>query len=482
MCERTCDIAIIGAGAAGLFAGIFAGREASADQSVVAFDGAKKLGAKILIAGGGRCNVTHDVVRPVDYASGPSSSRNAVKKILKSFTVEDTIDFFRGRGVELKREDTGKLFPATDRARTVLNALLEACYDAGAKLLTEHRVTGITRLNPSPAGGGGPRSGSEGDLPSTASTKPVTTEAILTPALSRGESGPDASGSGEGEPRFLIHTSRGDFTARRVILSTGGLALPKTGSDGFGYRLAKSLGHTVTDTWPALVPLLLPQNHWLKELKGIAVNVELSLAGPTGKVLQRQAGAMLLTHFGLSGPAAMDISRHFGGDFADQKYMLTANLLPPHTFDSLEAELLEQTQTHPRRTVLQVVQPHFPERLAVALVQHAVKLDPALPLSQLPKDTRRALVRTLTALPLPVTTDRGYEFAEVTAGGVPLSEVNLSTMESRVCPGLHLAGEILDVDGRIGGYNFQWAWCTGRLAGLGAAKALSNREGAKNAQ
>lgn len=417
------DIAIIGAGAAGLFATVFAGREAELNASIIAFDGAKKIGAKILIAGGGRCNVTHDVVRPVDYASGPSSSRNAVKKILKSFTVEETIDFFRGRGVELKREDTGKLFPTTDRARTVLNALLEACYEADAKLLTEHRVTGIDRLD-------------------------------------------DARG-------FRITTSQGEYTATRVVLSTGGLALPKTGSDGFGYRLAKSLGHTVTPTWPALVPLLLPQNHWLTALKGIAVDAELSLAGPTGKVIHRQTGAVLLTHFGLSGPAAMDISRHFGGDFADDKKTLTANLLPSHTFESLEAELLEQTQTHPRRTVLQVVQPYFPERLAVALVQHGAFLDSAMPLSQLPKDDRRTLVRTLTALPLPVKADRGYEYAEVTAGGVPLSEVNLSTMESRVCPGLHLAGEILDVDGRIGGYNFQWAWCTGRLAGLGAAKALT---------
>ncbi|MEO0515457.1 MAG: aminoacetone oxidase family FAD-binding enzyme [Planctomycetota bacterium] len=416
------DIAIVGAGAAGLFSSIFAGREVSDGQTVIAFDGAKKLGAKILIAGGGRCNVTHDVVRPVDYASGPSSSRNAVKKILKSFTVAQTIEFFREHGVELKVEDTGKLFPTTDRARTVFNALLEACYDANAKLLTEHRVTGIKRLD-----------------------------------------------DGRG---FRLTTSQGDFTAKRVVLSTGGLALPKTGSDGFGYRLAQSLGHTVTPTWPALVPLLLPPKHWLTELKGIAVDVELSLAGPTGKVVHRQDGAMLLTHFGLSGPAAMDISRYFGGDFGDQHHALTANLLQPHTFDSLEADLLNQSQTHPRRTVLQVVQPHFPERLAVALVQHGAKLDPALPLAQLPKDARRTLVRTLTALPLPVTADRGYEFAEVTAGGVPLSEVQLSTMESRVCPGLHLAGEILDVDGRIGGYNFQWAWCTGRLAGRGAAKGL----------
>ncbi len=228
----------------------------------------------------------------------------------------------------------------------------------------------------------------------------------------------------------------------------------------------------MTPTWPALVPLRLPAGHWLTELKGIAINVTLDVAGPTGKVTHRQAGALLLTHFGLSGPAAMDISRHFGGDFADESRQLTANLLPGQDFATLEADLIAQTNAHPRRTLLQVVQAHFPERLAAGLLAHAAKLDPALPMAQLSKVDRRKLIHTLTCLRLPVVADRGYEHAEVTAGGVPLSEVNLSTMESRVCPGLHLAGEILDVDGRIGGYNFQWAWCTGRLAGLAAAKSL----------
>ncbi len=145
----------------------------------MALDGARKLGAKILIAGGGRCNVTHDVVNPQDYAGGPAASRNAIKKVLRSFTVQDTIDFFRERGVELKREDTGKLFPTTDRARTVLNLLLQACYDVDAKLLTEHRVTAIERVASS-------------------------NDSICGRA-------------------FVIHTSQGEFRADRVILSTGGL-------------------------------------------------------------------------------------------------------------------------------------------------------------------------------------------------------------------------------------------------------------------
>ncbi|MEM6552020.1 MAG: NAD(P)/FAD-dependent oxidoreductase [Planctomycetota bacterium] len=419
------DTAIIGAGAAGLFAAIHAGRAKPANTpgTVRAFDGAKKLGAKILIAGGGRCNVTHDVVHPVDYASGPNSSRNVIKKVLRSFTVEDTQAFFRGYGVTLKREDTGKLFPTTDQARTVLNALLDAARAAHVTLHTQHRVTGITRHH--------------------ADDEP---------------------------PAFTVHTSQGDFPASRVILCTGGLALPSTGSDGVGYQFTQALGHTVTPTWPALVPLVLPDDHWLTDLKGIALDAELTLAQPSGKTVHRQAGPMLLTHFGLSGPAPMDISRHFANHYTDQLALqLSANLLPPHTFDSLDAELREQAQTHPRRTVLQVVQHHFPERFAHALLEHAVDLDATTRLAQLPKDARRRLVHQLTALPLPVVADRGYRYAEVTAGGVPLNEITSSTMASKVCPGLYLAGEILDVDGRIGGYNFQWAWATGHLAGRASA-------------
>ncbi|MEM9881433.1 MAG: NAD(P)/FAD-dependent oxidoreductase [Planctomycetota bacterium] len=422
MADRPADVAVIGSGAAGLFAAIFAGRAAPPNTRVVAFDGAKRVGAKILIAGGGRCNVTHDVVNPDDYAGGPAATRNAVKKVLRSFTVADTIDFFRGYGVELKRENTGKLFPTTDRARTVLDALLRAADDAGAELRTSHRIETVTKT---PGGG------------------------------------------------FEITTSQGDFTARRVVLCTGGLALPKTGSDGHGYRLARALGHTVTDTWPALVPLRLPDGHWLTELKGIAVDVELSLAEPSGKVRRRQSGAMLLTHFGVSGPAAMDLSRHFAGHFDRyESQHLTANLTPDHTAESLDAEVLRRVETQPTQTLIQFIKARFPERLADALLRHGAGVDPTTPLARLRKDDRRSLVRTLTALPLPVVADRGYEHAEVTAGGVPLSEVDLKTMASRRCEGLYLAGEILDVDGRIGGYNFQWAWCTGRLAGCAAGGVI----------
>ena len=428
MPPATCDIALVGAGAAGLYATHFAGRTlrdaGRPDAAVLAFDGAKRLGAKILIAGGGRCNVTHDVVRPEDYAGGPDATRPAIKKVLRSHSVDDVVAFFRQRGVELKREDTGKLFPTTDRARTVLNALLQACYDVDARLLTDHRVHAVQRR----ADGGG----------------------------------------------FALTTSQGEVRAARVILCTGGRALPRTGSDGGGYRLAESLGHTLNPTWPALVPLRLAEGHWLTALKGIAFDARLELKNAAGKVEHRRSGAVLLTHFGLSGPAPMDISRHFGGDFSDAGLRLWANLAPDTDLAGLDAAWTERCRLEPRRPVTSLLPATLPERFAVALVTHAAGLDPALPLAHLAKADRRRLIQALLALSLPVVADRGYEHAEVTAGGVPLREVDLSTMESRICPGLHLAGEILDVDGRIGGYNFQWAWCTGRLAGRAAAALLAD--------
>lgn len=432
------DIAIIGGGAAGMMAAIFAARSAPPGTRVAVFDGAKKLGAKILIAGGGRCNVTHDIVNPADYAGG--ASRNTVKKILKSFSVKATTAFFAELSVELKREDTGKLFPVTDKARTVLDALQRAMSNAGVEVRTDHRVTNLQV-----AGG---------------------TDILNVNQPNRGQ---DTCAT----KRFMIQTSRGPFTADRVIVATGGKALPATGSDGGGYDILQRLGHSVTETWPALVPLVLQDGHFLTALSGIALDVELTLSGQTGKALHKQQGAMLFTHFGLSGPAAMDMSRHLR-DYAEHApRKLTASFCPDLSFEQLEQVWLDAAKTHPTRNVGTHLRGggRFPERFAVALLEKYLGIEPDLPLSRLSRDDRRALCHALTALPLPVVGDRGYKFAEVTAGGVPMDEVATATMASKHCDGLYLCGEVLDVDGRIGGYNFQWAWCTGRLAGLAAARA-----------
>lgn len=419
--QNDADVMVIGAGAAGLFAAIWAGRSGAAGR-VLAVDSARTLGAKVLVAGGGRCNVTHDVVDESAYAG---SSRNAIRKVLRRFGVAQTVAFFREMGVELKREDTGKLFPVSDNARDVLDALLRAAADAGVEVRHPFRVGAVRR---------------EGDI-------------------FRIDADPSwriAEGVGAAhEPLF----------ARRVVLATGGKSLPKTGSDGKGHDIARDLGHSITPrVFPALVPLTLPKDHFLCGLSGVTVPATIELRSGTGRRLIAFTDSTLLTHFGLSGPSVLDISRYVTeARTADPDAGITINFLPGATTESIDQEL----QSLGRGAVLTVLraQGRLPERLARALCEHA-GVDPASPGSQLTRDRRRALAAAVTALPAPITGDRGYAHAEVTAGGVPLAEIRLETMASRVCPGLHLAGEICDVDGRIGGYNFQWAWASGYAAGV----------------
>ena len=413
------DIAVVGAGAAGLMAAIQAGRHAKNALSIVALDGATRLGAKILIAGGGRCNVTHHAVDARDFAG---STRPAIHKVLARFDVQETTRFFEALGVTLKREETGKLFPVTDRAQTVLDALLRAAESAGVRLVYPWRVDRIERY-------------ADGFV------------------LVRD----DASGS--------------TLQARRVILATGGMSVPKTGSDGHGYEIARSLDHSVTpDLVPGLVPLRLSEGHWLRTLTGVAFPVRVELRGGTGRTLATFTGPMLCAHFGVTGPAIMDMSRYYLlARLEDPNARLQVSLLPEWSTPDLDAAL----QRLGAETPLAFLRKHLPERLVRALGE-SVHVSMAEPGGQLTRESRTKLVRSLLELPLPIVGDRGFKMAEVTAGGVPLSELHLSTLESRRTPGLYICGEICDVDGRIGGFNFQWAWSSGTVAGRAAA-LRSNR-------
>lgn len=429
----THDLVIIGAGAAGLMCAIAAGRTARAagrPLRIVALDGAKTLGAKILVAGGGRCNVTHERVDERDYAG---STPPAIRKVLGALPVAETIAFFREIGVELKREDTGKLFPTTDRARTVLDGLITECRRLSVELLHPWRVGAVERL---------------GEAFVVREAAPPPSEAGL--------------------PFRPLRT----LIARRVVLCTGGLALPRSGSDGAGYAFARALGHTTTPRiFPALAPLVVHPPHFIHDLSGVAAPARLSVASSTGKVLAAFTGPVLCTHFGLSGPAALNVSRHLTAARADDPgAALHVNWLAGAAPEAVETALRDARSTPILRWLTSP--PHaLPERLARALMAHA-GLDPVATTDHLAREQRKALVDTLTRQVVPVKSDRGFTYAEATAGGVPLSELILATLESRRTPGVHLAGEICDVDGRLGGFNFQWAWASGLVAGRGAAQAL----------
>jgi predicted Rossmann fold flavoprotein len=203
------------------------------------------------------------------------------------------------------------------------------------------------------------------------------------------------------------------------------------------------------------------------ELAGVSQEVELSVF-VGGKRIDHRTGSLLWTHFGISGPVVMDASRHWTvAKEAGAEPTLQCNLLPGENFQSVEQWLIQSTANRPKATMLTHLSQLFTERTAAALLHHA-GIDPKLLANQLPRDARRTLVHTLTALVLPVGQHRGWNYAEVTAGGVPLSEIDMRTMQSRIVPGLYLAGEVLDCDGRIGGFNFQWAWATGFIGGRAA--------------
>jgi len=405
--NKSADIIIIGAGAAGLMAAIWAARTRP-DRRIVVLDGARTLGAKILVAGGGRCNVTHYQVDEIAYAG---SSRNAIKKVLRGFDVARTVEFFRELDVELKKEDTGKLFPVSDSARTVLDALLNEAGARGVRIVHPFRVHDLQH---------------------------------------------DAEG-------FRVIGDAGEWTSEKVILATGGRSLPKSGSDGAGYKFATAMGHRLTDRmFPALVPLTLARDHFICELSGLTLETTLQVRSGSGAKLASFTNSTLCTHFGLSGPSVLDISRYYlDAKATDPGTTLVINWSPGQTFESLEARMLRE----PHAPVGRVLRTLVPERLAVALALHSgVELSTSC--LQIPRENRRVLVRNITEMSLPITGDRGYTYAEVTAGGVPLDEIHLATMASRVCLGLHLCGEICDVDGRIGGFNFQWAWSSGYAAGV----------------
>jgi predicted Rossmann fold flavoprotein len=403
------DLAIIGGGAAGLATGIFAARR-QRDWTIVILDGATKLGAKLRMAGGGRCNLTNRVVTAADYCGG---SPRVIQQVLAAFPVERTVSFFRELGVGLREEENGKLYPNTNRARTVLAALLNETSRLRVHIRTGHRITAVEAC----------------------------------------------------DPGFRILTAERTLRARRVVLATGGRSLPTTGSDGGGYALAVGLGHTLVPTTPALVPLVLAGD-FHTPLAGIAQEVELTVRPGRGKTL-RTRGALLWTHFGVSGPAVLDASRHWHrARLAGTDVSVAANFLPGEGFVGAERRVLALAASQPKALLRSALARLLPARMAAAVLRK-LEIEAALPMVHLPRDLRRKLVHALLAWPLPVLDSRGYAQAEVTAGGVPLREVDAGRMASRKCPGLYLVGEILDADGRLGGFNLQWAWSTAWVAAAG---------------
>jgi len=368
-------------------------------------------GRKILISGGGRCNVLPSRLDETRYVT--DSSPNTLRKILRSWPLAEQIAFFeRDVGIPLEEEvESAKLFPASHKARDVRDGLIDLARRSGVTFRFDTRVTDIRR---------------------------------------------DGT-------RWQVMVDHGDpLEADAVIIATGGLSVPNTGSDGSGLTILKSLGHTMHPTYAALTPLCTDDTRYA-ELAGISLRVTLTSTSAAHRATA--SGGFLFTHRGYSGPSVLNVSHVPVRARAEAASDASLAVQWTKHDDAAWTALL---QPHGSRQVSSVVRHELPDRLAEVLMAQA-QVDPARKLAELTREERRRLIDTLVRGPLPWNGDEGYKKAEVMGGGVRLSEIDPRTMASRVQDGLYLCGEVLDAFGPIGGYNFYWAWATGRAAGMAAA-------------
>ena len=424
------EVAVVGAGAAGLVA---AARAAERGLGVVLLEKNRRPGVKILMSGGTRCNITNArglnnlqaVSGSIDAGFDQNQARGMnrildafgprggfLRSALRAFSVDDVVRMFEAEGVATKIEGNGKIFPASDRAVDVLAALQTRLERSGAELRTNAPVISVERL--------------------------------------------EASG-------FRVRTSEGFVDARRVILALGGQSYPGCGTRGDGYEIARGFGHTIVSPRPALVPLRVDVE-WVTALKGITIpDAVARVRDESGRVVASRREAVLFAHFGLTGPAILDISRAVARCERPQSLKLELDFEPDTALDALDARISEAARKSPGAAI-HCVSELLPRRVAEALFAQA-----GIPQSrrgaELSREERRRLVAALKGTRIAVAGHLGFEKAEVTSGGVSLDEVNPKTLESLRQPGLFLCGEVLDLDGLIGGYNFQAAWSTGWLAG-----------------
>lgn len=403
------DVLVIGAGAAGLVA---AAEAASRERRTLLLEKNKRPGVKILMSGGTRCNLTHATDKwGIIKAYGEQG--NFLHSALAALSPSELVQMFEEEGVATKVEETGKVFPVSNKATDVLAALVRRFDRSGAEL--------------------------------------SLAEAVANCSWEQG--------------KFLVKTQARTLTCDSLLITVGGKSYPGSGTTGDGYAWAAAMGHSIVPPRPALVPITTDAP-WVKSLTGLTIpDVQVSVNEKSNpKSLTSARGSFLFTHFGLSGPVILDVSRAVTAHSNPRALMLVCDFLPAIKLSELDEQLKQEAVAEGKKQAVGLLSKHIPRRLAEELLA-LCGLNPELRGAELPKKDRACLVAAIKQSPIPVSGTRGFEKAEVTAGGVSLREVDSRTMQSKLLPGLYFAGEVLDLDGPIGGYNFQAAFSTGVLAG-----------------
>jgi predicted Rossmann fold flavoprotein len=403
-------VVVAGGGASGFFAAISCA-EAAPELEVILFEKGPQFLSKVRISGGGRCNVTHACFDPREFAAHYPRGEREMIGLLQRFQATDTVTWFESRGVKLKTERDGRMFPATDSSQTIIDCLLGAANAAGVKLRLNLGLEAVTKQP-----------------------------------------------EGRFDLRLFDETT---LTCDRLLLATGGCRAPAMG------QVAVSFGHTLEPPLPSLFTFHI-ETPWLRELAGVSVEtVEVAVPGTS----LRERGPVLLTHWGLSGPAILRLSAWGARELHgfNYRFPLRVNWLPHLTSEALAAEFESCRKKQPARLVANSPLASLSARLWERLVR-ASGLPTGTRWAALSRAGRHQLTQQLSRTELPVTGKSLNKDEFVTCGGVRLSEVNLKTMESRLCSGLYFAGELLDIDGLTGGFNFQAAWTTGWIGGVALAR------------
>ncbi len=409
MLNDNIKIAVIGGGAAGMMA---AGTAAMYGADVTIFESTGRLGKKLAITGKGRCNVTNNCTRD-EFLENVTKNPRFLYTALATFSPEDTIQLFESLGVPLKTERGRRVFPVSDRAIDVVNALRN--YSSGAKIIYD-KVKGLKHQ----------------------------------------------------ENDFIITTSKANYTFDKVILATGGKSYPLTGSDGSGYKLAINQGHTITELIPSLIPLE-SSSCYCKEMQGLSLkNIKIAIKNAAGIVVYEDFGEMMFAHFGVTGPVILSASAHIR-KYDISTLTLSIDLKPALDEKTLDARLLSDFSKKSNKDLINALNDLLPTKMIEPFIKYS-GVDGRKKVNSITKEERKALLNAFKKLEIPIDGYRPIEEAIVTSGGVEVKEISPKTMESKLVSGLYFCGEVIDVDAYTGGYNLQIAFSTGYLAGKSAAE------------